>query len=350
MVAHNANLSPGDAVARQKVTRMLSELDDVAAAFTAGEIGVAQVRLLAKVYANRRVRDLMCGEQDRFLLWAGRPFHRFEAKVREWERLMDDDGPDPAAEASHEKRNFTLVQDYNLTWNVDGRFGALQGASIDEIVGQYVHAEWLADWEKARAEHGDAATDADLPRTPARRRADAFWQMTQDAAASPTSAVPAGFTHNIVWSADTFNEMASRVDGNPHQPHDPETFRCETIDGTPLDPTEAIATVFTSRVRRILIDAKSTVIDLGEARSFTGSARKAVKFAHTECAWIGCHCPTSRCETDHLIDHSKGGRTNPGNGAPLCGRHNRWKQKGFRVWRDPTGAWHTYRPDGTEIH
>jgi hypothetical protein len=33
----------------------------------------------------------------------------------------------------------------------------------------------------------------------------------------------------------------------------------------------------------------------------------------------------------------------------LCARHNRWKQHGYRTWRDPTGHWHTHRPDGTEI-
>jgi len=41
--------------------------------------------------------------------------------------------------------------------------------------------------------------------------------------------------------------------------------------------------------------------------------------------------------------------TNPANGGPACGFHNRWKQTGYRVHRDPHGNWHTYRPDGTEI-
>ncbi|MCU1354766.1 MAG: endonuclease, partial [Acidimicrobiales bacterium] len=44
-----------------------------------------------------------------------------------------------------------------------------------------------------------------------------------------------------------------------------------------------------------------------------------------------------------------GGETNPHNGGPACGRHNRYKQHGYTVHRDPDGPWHTYRPDGTEI-
>ncbi|MGI9607965.1 MAG: HNH endonuclease signature motif containing protein, partial [Acidimicrobiales bacterium] len=87
----------------------------------------------------------------------------------------------------------------------------------------------------------------------------------------------------------------------------------------------------------------------GEARFFTGNSRHAVKLQSTECVWPGCHVPTSMCEADHLHQHSRCGRTHPGNGAPLCGKHNRWKQKGFTIWRDPSGTWHTVRPDGTEI-
>ena len=68
------------------------------------------------------------------------------------------------------------------------------------------------------------------------------------------------------------------------------------------------------------------------------------------CIWPGCWVPTTQCEADHIRPHAAGGATVPGNGAPLCGRHNRWKQKGFTTRRDPnTGRWRTNRPDGTEI-
>ena len=37
------------------------------------------------------------------------------------------------------------------------------------------------------------------------------------------------------------------------------------------------------------------------------------------------------------------------NGAPICPRHDRWKNGGYRVRRDGAGIWHTYRADGSEI-
>jgi hypothetical protein len=33
----------------------------------------------------------------------------------------------------------------------------------------------------------------------------------------------------------------------------------------------------------------------------------------------------------------------------LCGKHNRWKQKGFTIHRNPDGTWHTTRPDGSQL-
>ncbi len=65
--------------------------------------------------------------------------------------------------------------------------------------------------------------------------------------------------------------------------------------------------------------------------------------------WPGCDLRSGRCQTDHSQPWADDGPTAPTNGAPACARHNRWKQRGYQTWRDPTGHWHTYRPDGTEF-
>ena len=33
----------------------------------------------------------------------------------------------------------------------------------------------------------------------------------------------------------------------------------------------------------------------------------------------------------------------------MCNHHNLRKNLGYQTWCDPTGYWHTHRPDGTEI-
>lgn len=225
----------------------------------------------------------------------------------------------------------------------------LPGAAIDEIFRRYVDAERLADWEKARAEHGDDAVEAHLARTDAQRRADALWQVFQDAASAEGTPCGVDVCHNIVWNEGTFEEMLRRLGGETPRRLDPAEVVCRTLDGVPLEPMEAAANALVSKVRRVVVDAAGVVIDLGRARFFTGGARLAAQLADQHCPWPGCSVPTSRCEIDHTVDHARGGRTEPANGGPFCGRHNRWKQKGFRVWRDPTGRWHVYRRDGTEI-
>jgi hypothetical protein len=293
----------------------------------------------------------MAGDQDLFLEWAQRLSYRdFSRAVGHWERLMDQDGPQPAADPTHDRRDATLIQDhFSLTWHLKATVGPLQGAAMREILDHYLEAEWLADWDEAKAVHGDAACVADLPRTDAQRRADALEQIFSDAAGAPEGAVPPGYTHTVVWTEAAYEEMLARIAGRHPRPFHMDTFRCETLDGYPLDPTEAAANALLHSFRRAIVDSAGVVIDLGRARRFTGNARLAAMLQSDTCVWPGCEVAVTRCEIDHVHDHAKGGCTDPTNGCPLCGRHNRWKQKGFRVQRDPTGHWHFYRPDGTQI-
>jgi hypothetical protein len=69
----------------------------------------------------------------------------------------------------------------------------------------------------------------------------------------------------------------------------------------------------------------------------------------TRCTHPGCRVRLKRTQTDHTVDFARGGRTDPSNGNPRCLRHNLTKNRGFTVWRDRSGDWHTYRPDGTEV-
>ena len=350
MVRHLGRLSAGEAAGREKARRLLGRLEQVAEAYSAGLVGTEQVRLLGRIYANRRVAAHMAEYEGWFLEQAQRlEYVEFEEAVRAWERLMDQDGAHRASERAHRQRDFTMIQDhFSLGWEIRGGFGSLDGAANHEIFEHYLRAQRQADWETARAIHGDDATVDDLPRSEAQRRADALSQIFADAASTPPDSNTPRFVHNIKWDHHTFEKMLRSLDDQNRQPLDLDAM-CETINGTPIAPTEAILNALVAEFRRVIVDSAGTVIDLGTARRFTGSARLAAQLAATRCRWIGCLVHTSQCEIDHTLAHSHGGSTNPDNGEPLCGWHNRQKQKGFTVWRDPDGQWHTYRPNGTEI-
>ncbi|WP_421120096.1 hypothetical protein ACE2AJ_01725 [Aquihabitans daechungensis] len=149
-------------------------------------------------------------------------------------------------------------------------------------------------------------------------------------------------------------ESESESEGEPAdgEPGGLVGFRCSTIDGRPLDPAEVVVATLIGHIRRVVVGTDGVVLDMGrKARCFTGARQLAVRLADRSCTWTGCDVPASECQCDHLDPYNgpDKGRTNPANGAPACGRHNRFKEHGFTVTRDPRGRWHIHRPDGTEI-
>lgn len=363
MVRHLCRLSPAHAASRMRIVKAVRDLPALEAAWAQGGIGIDQMALVGRVHANPRVRAALPAFQDDLITLARRcSFPDFELAIRRWEQLADADGPEPRNTVNHHNRDVRLTQDsFDLSWRLHGQFGALQGAHLHELLDHFTQLEWQRDWAEARDKLGDNATIADLARTDAQRRADALEHLSRRAAGTPPGGSEPEVVHHVVWDADTYFATLHRLDctdpacsavghGRPNQWYNPATYRCETLDGVPLEPVEAAVASLADRVRRVLINSKGVVIDLGrKTRLFTGSARLAVKLQHPTCIWPGCRVPTTACEADHLHPHGQGGPTNPDNGAPLCGRHNRWKQKGFTTWKDPTGAWHTQRPDGSEI-
>lgn len=95
-------------------------------------------------------------------------------------------------------------------------------------------------------------------------------------------------------------------------------------------------------------DIKVTpVIDLAaeyESKAYapTGRLRDQVMYRYGQCVFPGCQVPSWRCDLDHIIPHSKGGKTCSCNLAPLCRRHHRAKTR--RQWEyENTGdefLWH----------
>jgi len=362
MARHTCRLSNPEAARRERIQRALRNLPLVADAYRDGTVGTDQVNLIANVHSNPRVRDALVGFQADLLVLATEcAYPDFEAAVREWERLADADGPKPRDDTGHQRRHVSMTQDpQSLDWHLRGSFGALQGAKINDVLRAFADKEWQGDWAEARQEHGDNACAADLARTTAQRAADAFAAMAERAAAAEPGAKEPATEHVIVWSADAYEATAHRVTctdlrctapaHSTNKWYDPATYRCETIDGHKLEPVEALPDSFHHHLRTVLVTNGQPTHVGSRHRLFTGRNRLAVKLQSTTCLWPGCWVPTSACEADHAQAHADGGPTHPHNGAPLCGRHNRWKQKGYKLKRDPdTGRWRTYRPDGTEI-
>ena len=218
-----------------------------------------------------------------------------------------------------------------------------------EIFERFCDAEFTADWDHTLARYGDAACYSLMPRSDAQRRFDAMYAIFERAATAYPDAKAAVPLVNFVIDVPTLKAYLDGT-GDTTVPADPRQRRCETVAGIPVPPSDVVAAMIWGQVRRVVVDSAGVVINMGRRqRLFRGNARQAILLQSSRCVVAGCATPIRRCEADHLTEWGRHGHTDGPNGAPVCGRHNRLKNTGYRVHRDDEGFWHTYRPDGTEI-
>jgi hypothetical protein len=338
---------------RMRTLTLFRDAPLVAAELAGGRIGVAQVRELARARANPRVGDELAAAVPVLVEHAEQlPFNEFRVCVQRWEALADVDGTHQDHQAAHAGRRAQASMVGN-TFYLDAAGGAVDGVAMTEILSRFEQAQFDAEWDELTARYGDDARPALMERTNGQRRFDALKAIFERAASAPPGARPPEPVVNVVVDQPQYEAWLARLseeqpDAPLPDPAEVDRRRCETIDGVPLDPADVVMASLIGHVRRVVMNRAGVVIEMGrKSRLFTGSAREAAKLQGTRCLWPGCGRP--RTQIDHSTDWAHRGPTDPANAGPGCGRHNRFKNRGYTVWRDERGRWHTYRPDGTEI-
>jgi Domain of unknown function (DUF222) len=352
------NSSPVETMRRLQTVRALRDLPEVGRHLADGSIGVEQVREIAKLHANPRVRNLVVDGDLRLVEHSRKDFESFSEVLHRWSQFGDPRGAERRHTEAHDGRNAVMFERDGVV-HVHAKCGTGQGAALMEIFQRQCDAEFLADWETARAAGVDTSTDAAgdpmsrLARTDAQRRMDGLHRLVMRGVAAPPDAVtPEPLVNIVMTKAEYDTELAAMLGGEPAKPatiDDIDDKRCETVTGVPISTRDAVIASFMGHVRRVVIDSSGRVIDLGRKRRFTGAARDAVLLDGRRCMWPGCGRASSRNQIDHTHEHARGGLTTPHNGGPACGRHNRLKSHGYTAHRDAHGTWHVHRPDGTEL-
>ncbi len=355
---HLGRLPGSEALARQQTVRALRVMPVVLAAYRRGQLPTAHVRAIARVAANPRVAEFLSAADPIFADRAAvDPYDDFVVWLRQWEAAADPDGAAHDAEQTHDRRRLSLTENiFDGSWHLDGWFGALQGAAVAQRLQQFEYAELAADWAQARAEFGDQATVEHLARTPGQRRADAMVAMVRWAGSVPAGGKTPAPLVNLVIDQQTFEDEVRRQTGAPVEPDpnaDVDGRRCQTVDGTPLHPSDVVAAALVGHVRRVVVDADGTVIDLGRRRRlFTGSSREAAMLqamlrghGGLRCRWPGCPGHGGCLQADHRHPAAAGGPTDIANSEIFCGFHNRLKEHGFKPVQGPDGEWTIHRPD-----
>lgn len=347
----SGNWSPGEARRAKQVAALAGADETFRTAVRLGHVGIAHAGRLAEAFANPRCGHELLEDLDAFVALADRmPYTDLRDRVTDWVSLHDVDGTHRGREYTHDHRSASI----NL-WDgaVTGAFtgGAADGARMHEIYERFRDAEFAIDWEATVAEHGDAACTARMPRTDAQRRFDALVAIFDTAAAaSDTRARASVPSVQLVVDVHTLDVLLNGTATLPTT-RDVWSPACATAAGTPIAGAEVLSALWWGRLRTVIVDEHRNVVAMGSHRRlFTGRLADAVRLHATHCVWPGCDIPSRGCQADHLHEHALGGATEPGNGAPLCARHNRFKSRHrFTVHRDHDGTWHTRRPDGTTV-
>jgi hypothetical protein len=342
------------AARRVRAGRLFRHLTTTRDLFGAGAVGVEQVDLLARLHANPR-----CGHElaecEALLLEHAQQFSfpRFNKCTDRWLELADADGAERNHRSARTDRHLSLQRLPDGRWRVTGSYDAVDGETLNETHQRFTETERLADWAAARAEHGDNANQTHLPRTERQRRADALVAMAVQAASTPADAQAPEPVVNIIMTNDAFEAAAAAYAGATTVAPRPATYpdyRCETVNGGPVSPAEAFRLALLGHVRRVVFGTAEASVSR-RARLFTGPLRKLLDVRDGSCTWAGCDRPPRQCQGGHLEPFRDDGETTAANGGLECGPHNRFKDRHrYKTWRDPNGTWHTYRPDGTELH
>lgn len=374
------NCSTYDASMWRSLGKAVDGLDGVGSAWFDGRFGRGQATKLAKARNNHRVHDQLgpfvpiLVEQAEILDHAG-----FVKLVDVTVAQLDADGAHEQRDDAIEHRNahVSAVGDGVVVSASGG--DPLTAIEMEAIFEKFTDAEYAEDVQCRNEMWGDDALLHELARTPRQRRHDAIVAIFRAAAEAKDSGMtgtPAQLVLNIVVDANTWAQVShdagiateTNLAGRRVDPFtgierpadlldelmaDPSTLldrRCESDTGVPLHAHDVLRAALSGHVRRVVVDAAGTVIDMGRrSRLYTGSAREAATLLVTTCQHPGCRMPARWSQVDHNDEWvAQSGETTQANSNIECGPHNVAKSTHrWRTRRATNGHSYTMRNDGT---
>lgn len=317
-MAATSNIADHQARTDARLGQWLRDYPDLAAAFAAGAIHRDHLETMRRrLDKPRNVRGLIRDQQ--IFIDAARDcsFKNFKKVVAYWAIAADPDGDEPKEQIA--KTGFSARKQADGSVKVDGY--------LDPISGQVLLN--ALDGETQKLFRKDAETKT--KRTHRRRAADALLNLMTRGAARADGTFPAPL-FQIVMSEKVAEDALERL-GEPSLEDLPVSWndvdqRCELIDGTPIHPHLALATMGVAVLRRHIMDAKSRILDVSvNARLFPRWMKDALLVrSRGSCENEGCEAPFAWLQADHVKPHSKGGLTLLSNGKILCDPDNKHKR------------------------
>lgn len=374
-LASTASLAKADAHRTARRGRAIAAYRVLDAAWEGHRITGAHVDRFAKLIDdNPDVIDLLARDESLLVDTATTLTpEEFQKLCNRWRDLADPDAAYARWQRRHERRQLSMAHDLEGSLLFQGRIDGADGEAFFEAIAKRENELFLADWADTKFALGRNPTMSELPRTSAQRRLDALADLvrrgstvTDEGDVESTSEV----TINYVLDHYTAQETLDRIfgtagDGGPPDrmasptsiPRGPgadtaaafdATRFSETLDGRPVPPEVIIRDAFRARIRRVVFEGPSVIVDAGQTRRlFGGAQRSLVKLRDRQCRHPFCTVVHWRCEIDHIDEHAHGGSTDIANAAVMCSSHHDDKSRGrVAVLADSKGRLDWFRSDG----
>ncbi len=321
----HCRLSGSEALRLVTAGRTLEHLPALAEAHEAGLVSAGQIAEAAGAVTPRRLvvaaeRGVDLAVVDAvFTGVATEQTHTdLVAVVQRYLLGLEPDGPEPDPT---EGRSLTLSK--HADGSLSGRF------HLDAVGGEKLQAAVEA--------HVQADRPAGDDRTRAQRQGDALVQLADTALATGSAPVLRTVKPHVAVRIDLDNLVSG--EGTATMGF-----------GAVISAAQARWLACDGRISRVVFGPDGVPLDVGrEQRLVSGHLRRAVELRDGGCVFTGCDAPAHWADVHHLVHWIDGGDTSLDNSALLCERHHTKVHHGFRVERQPSGRWRTWRPDGTEI-
>ena len=313
LLAHRCGLPAYDAKAQVRLGRDLEVMPAVVESLCGGGMGLPHARKLARLARNPRTGEAFCRDEHMLVDYAQTmAWPAFSRIVAYWEQCNDPDGVEDRARDDDKARRVQLWEGVDGSGFLDGWLTPIANATVGGALQRIGDELFQADWTEAKQRLGRDPSVLELLRTPAQRRHDALVELANRALTAPRHGKRPPALVTVLVGYETF---AGRI--------------CQLADGTVVTPgTVARLLDGDALIERIVFDGPSRVIDVGQARLFSGALRRAIEVRDRECQWPSCYVPYPHCQADHVQPHNQGGPTTQENGQLLCGPHNRFKHTG----------------------
>jgi hypothetical protein len=306
--------------------RALPTMALAARAWAEGAIGAAQIDALLGV---RTPVSEECFVRDEEMLVTQAKELKFATLTRVlsyWEQHADPDGATASDMARNERRDVFVTQGLHGMWNGRMHLDPISGTIVATELSRLEKELFEADWAKAKEERGREPKVHELGRTSAQRRADAIVEMAVRSKTAPANGRRPEPLFTFLVGYETMHGRIS-----------------ELSNGTVLSPDSVLSWLDTAYFERAVFSPGTRIEVSVTSRFFTGATRRAIELRDRECTHDTCDIAADDCQIDHIIDYSKGGRTEQENGKVACGFHNRWY---YAQQERPNEGYERPPPDG----